>query len=681
MSSHSGGWTASLAIARRDLLEFVRDRRTLFITLLLPMATYPVLALATALGLRTATSEMEAERQPQPIMLAISGPEAVAFTRRLAAVADLPPAERAGWPSDIGAEIVDEAEARRLVESGAADLWIFAHAGLLAALDGRGTATLDVRAAADHAPAARLREQFDAVMETLSADARRRRVERAGLPASLLEPLRIRYPDTEPSAVPRGILATLAGAVLVLLAVLTMTGAFYPAIDAIAGEKERGTIETLLIAPCTAGDLVRGKFLAVFAVTLATLAVNVVSIVATGAVAARLLPQGLTMSFAGGVIGPLAVVVLAFTALAALSAATSLAVTTASRSMKEAQNTLTPVILLVSALAGTALVPGIESGALVPAAPFVGQVLVARSAISTAETEPLQFATLAAPLALSLVSAAILTWLLLALTAVLVTDEEVLFRGPDAAPRGLRRPASRPRPTAAQGLVAVAAGLTALWYVQMLAGDATDVASRFAESLVAQQAVAVLLPLVALAAWQRVDPRETFFLRWPCGGGLVGVGATLVAAVIGAALFAAGAWALLTFRGDTMSPEIRRLSEQLLALLLGQPWWKSLVLIAVMPAICEELLFRGWLLAALAGPEGEAGTGGLRGRAVAAVVVQAACFAAFHLLPERMPQTFVLGLVLGVLTLATRSLLPAVVGHFAHNAMPLVLLWLWGELP
>jgi len=678
MSSQTGGWAASLAIGRRDLLEFVRDRRTLFITLLLPMATYPLLALATALGLRTATSELEAERQPQPIMLAISGPDAVGFTRRLAMVADLPAAERPGWPADIGAEIVDEAEARRLVESGTADLWISAHAGLLAALDGRGTATLDVRAADDRAPGAQLRKQFDAVMETLSEDVRRQRIERAGLPTSVLEPLRVLYPDSQPVTVPRGILATLAGAVLVLLAVLTMTGAFYPAIDAIAGEKERGTIETLLIAPCTAGDLVRGKFLAVFAVTLATLAANVVSIVATGAVAARLLPQGLTMSFAGGVLGPLAVVVLAFTALAALSAATSLAVTTASRSMKEAQNTLTPVILLVSALAGTALVPGVESGVLVPAAPFVGQVLVARSAISAAETEPLRLATIAGPLTLSLMSAAILTWLLLSLTAVLVTDEEVLFRGPDAAPRGLRRPAPRSRPTAAQGLVAVVVGFTSLWYVQMLAGDAGDLAAHFAESLVAQQAVAVLVPLVALAAWQRVDPRDTFFLRWPCGGGLAGLGATLAAAVIGAGLFAAGAWALLTLRGDVMSPEIRRLAEQLLALLLGQPWWMSLLLIAAMPAICEELLFRGWLLSALAGPEGEGRAGG---RAIAAVVVQAACFAAFHLLPERMPQTFVLGLVLGMLTLTTRSLLPAVVGHFAHNAMPLVMLWLWGELP
>lgn len=82
----------------------------------------------------------------------------------------------------------------------------------------------------------------------------------------------------------RGLVPTAVAAVLVLLALLTATGAFYPAIDAIAGEKERGTIETLLMSPCGAFDVVCGKFLAVFAVTLATLLANVVSIAATSAV-------------------------------------------------------------------------------------------------------------------------------------------------------------------------------------------------------------------------------------------------------------------------------------------------------------------------------------------------------------------------------------------------------------
>jgi polar amino acid transport system substrate-binding protein len=105
-----------------------------------------------------------------------------------------------------------------------------------------------------------------------------------------------------------------------------------------------------------------------------------------------------------------------------------------------------------------------------------------------------------------------------------------------------------------------------------------------------------------------------------------------------------------------------------------RPIWLSWALIAVLPAIGEELLFRGWVQSALVGAWPS------RGRMVAGIVMQAACFAVFHLLPERMPQTFALGLVAGVLTVATRSLLPAIACHAAHNSMPLLMLWLAGGL-
>jgi hypothetical protein len=76
------------------------------------------------------------------------------------------------------------------------------------------------------------------------------------------------------------------------------------------------------------------------------------------------------------------VTVIAFVGLAALAAATCLAVTTASKSGKEAQNTLTPVILLVAALAGTALVPGLRSDGPLALVPFTGQVCVARDILT-----------------------------------------------------------------------------------------------------------------------------------------------------------------------------------------------------------------------------------------------------------------------------------------------------------
>jgi membrane protease YdiL (CAAX protease family) len=89
---------------------------------------------------------------------------------------------------------------------------------------------------------------------------------------------------------------------------------------------------------------------------------------------------------------------------------------------------------------------------------------------------------------------------------------------------------------------------------------------------------------------------------------------------------------------------------------------------AALPAVCEECLFRGWV------QSGFAGRADSRQRVAAAIVAQAALFAVFHLLPERMPQTFFLGLVLGWLTHASGSLLPAIVCHIAHNSMPLALL-------
>jgi sodium transport system permease protein len=134
-------------------------------------------------------------------------------------------------------------------------------------------------------------------------------------------------------------------------------------------------------------------------------------------------------------------------------------------------------------------------------------------------------------------------------------------------------------------------------------------------------------------------------------------------------VFVIGAAALLAFHGDGLGPEAKALSERLVGLILSQPWWLSWLLIAVLPAVCEELLFRGWTLAAFAGRQRTAG------RVAMAVLAQAFLFAVAHVLPERMPQTFALGAVLGWVTITTGSLLPAIVGHLVHNSIPLAVLF------
>src|SRR5262249_35704395 len=55
-----------------------------------------------------------------------------------------------------------------------------------------------------------------------------------------------------------------------LLVMMSLTGAFYPAIDLCAGEKERGTMETLLISPASRAEIVLGKFLTIMLASMAT---------------------------------------------------------------------------------------------------------------------------------------------------------------------------------------------------------------------------------------------------------------------------------------------------------------------------------------------------------------------------------------------------------------------------
>jgi len=672
LPAHPSARTAALAIARRDLLEFVRDRRTLVITLLLPMATYPILALSTALGLRTASQEIEARNAPARVRLGLSGPDSDRLAALMERVSEgTPRSDRTGWPADVALADVRGADATALLDEGGIDLWIDARKGLVEDLKAKGTVRLPVRVSAKLPASQAVREQFQAFVAAVGRDVARDRVEAAGLPATLLEPVRVAFEGDQGAAAPpeHNVLSTLAGGVLVLLTVLTLTGAFYPAIDAIAGEKERGTIETLLIAPCRIDDIVFGKFLGVLAITLATLVANVTSIAATAAVSLKYLPRGIVASLPDGTIAAsIAATVLAFAGMAALAAATCLAVTTASKSGKEAQNTLTPVILLVSAVAGTALLPGKPGGPLLAAVPYAGQIAVARTALGTGTTPPATSAAIVGVLAVSLASSAILTWILLRLTAHTLTDEDVLFRGPDVAGSPLHRPAPRSRPNGVQAFVPLVAGFAGLWYAQGL------VPSDLSLAIPIQQGVAVLVPLALMLWWQRVDLRGTFSWRPPARGGR-SAWVLLGAALVGAGLFLLGAAALLAVRSTGISAEARQLSARLVALIQGQPWWLAWTLVAAVPAVCEELLFRGWVLSGLRGRRNSTR------RVWAAVGVQAAAFAVFHLLPERMPQTFVLGLVLGGLVVVTHSLLPAIACHLAHNSMPLVVLWLAGDVP
>jgi sodium transport system permease protein len=159
-------------------------------------------------------------------------------------------------------------------------------------------------------------------------------------------------------ASPQQVTGVVLGMILpYLMIVMCLTGAIYPSVDLTAGEKERGTLETLLTSPVPRTHLVVGKGLVVLTTSLATAAVAICS-------------NGLALAFVSSgkfaklplTLNPLALagVCMVMIPLAVFIASLAVAVGSFARSCKEANTYLQPMLLLAIIPAIIAALPGVD---------------------------------------------------------------------------------------------------------------------------------------------------------------------------------------------------------------------------------------------------------------------------------------------------------------------------------
>src|SRR5262249_11321527 len=139
-----------------------------------------------------------------------------------------------------------------------------------------------------------------------------------------------------------------------ILVLWSLAGALYPAVDLCAGEKERGTMETLLISPAQREEIVWGKFLAICAFSGGAALLTLVSVAVPSCVFGS--------KVAPGSVSPLGFVwcVALLLPLSAFFSALCLAVGAYARSSKEGQYYLMPLFLVTMPLLFLTLVPGVE---------------------------------------------------------------------------------------------------------------------------------------------------------------------------------------------------------------------------------------------------------------------------------------------------------------------------------
>ena len=177
--------------------------------------------------------------------------------------------------------------------------------------------------------------------------------------------------------------------------------------------------------------------------------------------------------------------------------------------------------------------------------------------------------------------------------------------------------------------------------------------------LLISQVLFIAGPAILAPRWFVLDRRTVLPLRIPRAR-------VLAAAVLGTVglhhlLTAYGAWQ------ERFAPEpeaFRALFDRLLAFDGPLDLLLLIVVVAVVPAVCEEILFRGFLQSGMVRVFESAPKG---------IACSAMVFALFHIFPWRIPLLMVMGLFLGYLAHRGRSLLPAMLAHALNNALSILL--------
>ena len=457
-------------------------------------------------------------------------------------------------------------------------------------------------------------------------------------------------------------LASLAGLIPLVLVLMTITGAVYPAIDLTAGERERGTLETLMAAPIPRFWILFSKFVAVVTVALLTAILNLLGMFAT--IWAFQLDKQLGLEVFN--LATMVQILLLLVLFAGFFSAVLLVVTSFAKSFKEAQVYLIPVILLSLGPGLIAMAPEMKLAGFNTVCPMVNILLLARDVI----TGGVQVGAAV----IVVLSTTVYGVLALSFAAKLFGSDAILYADANSLKEMVMRPkrARRVTPVGAAALCAlllVPMNFASSEFLNRLSLETSgDFQLRFGLLAGLLFLMFVLFPAV-VAVYQRTNFKTGFGLRVPRLVFLIG------GVLLGLSLWPIVMWLTTVWHGlygEIAGIEARNAwNDQLVELTKGMaekiqsvPWWTIGLCLAIAPAVCEEFFFRGMFQRSLLKKQSP----------WKAIAISALVFGGFHTINnsvvaiDRLIPTTLVGIVLGYLAYKSNSILPGVILHAVHNA-------------
>ena len=497
------------------------------------------------------------------------------------------------------------------------------------------------------------------ILDDLSDKQMKQSIEDAGLDADeITHPFgikRLNIASNEQSA------GSLLGMVLPFMLVISLLmGTMYPAIDTTAGEKERGTLETLLTLPIKNHEMIFAKFIMVALMGIISALLNVISMGFMIFYMVKLVQSEAAVSlgfdlksfnFASFLPASL-VTILAIMAFSLFISAVTMCITALAKSYKEANNYITPLTLVVMLTGYIGFIPNIELTNKMAMIPVANICLLVKNL--------LLFKADVGPIAIVLLSNVTYAGLAIMLLSKIYDSESVLFdEGRSALQLFERRSniVAGGTPTSGDAWFIVFFVMIIYLYV----GSILQL-NYGLKGIFGSQMIVLFLPLI-LAIYTKRSLKKTYSFRLTKLTGFVGsvllfLGSFLLENIVSTMLY------------QFFPKEFEDTNSGLLDLLGGYNFGIALLVVAFTPAICEEMMFRGFILSGFKS----------KYRKWTAIVLCAFIFGVYHTSLIRLIPTMMLGICFAMIVYYTGSIIPAMMMHCLNNAIAVVEMYYPGWL-
>lgn len=307
-----------VTVWQREIVDTLRDRRSLVLIVVIPLVVMPAFVLLPSMLRQQEVEELAPVAQPIALQDGAEAPGLVAMIQASGML-----------------RIVEHPDPEQALKDGQIALWVIVPPALEKKIAQGEPTELQVKYNPGRSLSRLAREKFSALWEGYRRQVVAQTLSEQGCPPELVRPVPVNYEASQEQA-GMALLSVLLPLFLVMWAAM---GGYYTALEAAVGEKERKTLEALLVAPVSRSSLVIGKVLAILTVTIFAEVISVGGLVAALYAAPRLLRVEALAELKFALTPEIVLLMLALvSALAALMSAIIFALFFYTRGIREAQS-------------------------------------------------------------------------------------------------------------------------------------------------------------------------------------------------------------------------------------------------------------------------------------------------------------------------------------------------------